>query len=60
VLVVVSDHPFGTGLEIERSVLEPLGVELVLAPAADEQTLATLARESAGLRSSATRRFQAR
>jgi D-3-phosphoglycerate dehydrogenase len=47
--VVVSDHPFGTGLDVERSVLKPLDVELVLAPAADEATLAGLARESVAL-----------
>ncbi len=41
--VVVTDHVFGD-LEIERSLLEPLGAEVVLAPATDEETLAGLAR----------------
>ena len=33
--VLITDHVFG-GLEVERAVLEPLGAELTLAPAADE------------------------
>jgi len=40
--VVVSDHVFDD-LELERGLLEPLGVELVLAPSADEDTLVELA-----------------
>ena len=36
--VLVTDHPFG-GLDIERSVLDELGFELVLAPNADEDAL---------------------
>ncbi|HVB76948.1 MAG TPA: C-terminal binding protein [Candidatus Nitrosotalea sp.] len=40
--VLVTDHVFGS-LDIERSVLEPLGAEVVLAPAADEDTLVRLA-----------------
>lgn len=47
--VGVSDHPFGTGLDIERAVLDPLDVELALAPSTDEETLAELARQSVGL-----------
>lgn len=43
--VVVTDHVF-KDLEIERSLLAPLGAELVLAPAKDEATLAGLAREA--------------
>lgn len=39
--VIVTDHVF-QGLGVERSVLEPLGVELVLAPNGDEQTLLEL------------------
>ncbi len=46
--VVVTDQVFG-GLEIERSLLEPLDVELVEAPATDERTLADLARTAHGL-----------
>lgn len=42
--VTVSDHPFGTGLDVGRAVLGPLGVELVLSPATDEETLAGLVR----------------
>jgi D-3-phosphoglycerate dehydrogenase len=49
VLVTVSDHPFGTGLDVERAVLRPLGAEPVLAADANEETLAGLARESVGL-----------
>jgi len=39
--VIVTDHVFG-GLDIERAVLEPLGAEVVMAPAADEDTLVGL------------------
>jgi len=46
--VVVTDHVFGD-LEIERSLLEPLDAELILAPSADEATLAALAREADAL-----------
>lgn len=46
--VVVTDHVFAD-LETERSVLDPLGVELVLAPAADEATLVDLAGGADGL-----------
>lgn len=48
-LVAVSDHPFGTGFDVERSVLDPLGVELVLAPSTDEETLAELARTASAM-----------
>ncbi len=41
--VVVTDHVFD-GIEIERSVLAPLGADVVVAPAADEDTLTDLAR----------------
>jgi D-3-phosphoglycerate dehydrogenase len=41
--VVVTDHVFAN-LEIERSMLAPLGAELVEAPATDAETLAELAR----------------
>lgn len=40
--VLITDHVFG-GLEIERGTLEPLGVEVVLAPDAEESTLVELA-----------------
>jgi D-3-phosphoglycerate dehydrogenase len=40
--VLVTDHVFG-GLGIEHDKLDPLDVELVLAPAADEETLVGLA-----------------
>lgn len=43
--VLVTDHVFGS-LDIERSVLEPLGCELVLAEDASEQTLAAAAAEA--------------
>jgi D-3-phosphoglycerate dehydrogenase len=46
--VVVTDHPF-SHLEIEQSVLEPVGAVLELAPATDEATLAGLAREADAL-----------
>lgn len=39
--VIVTDHVF-QGLGVERSVLEPLGVELVLAPNGEQQTLLEL------------------
>ena len=42
--VLVTDHIF-QGLDIERSVLEPLGAEVVLAPSADEDTLVGLCGE---------------
>jgi D-3-phosphoglycerate dehydrogenase len=48
-LVAVSDHPFGTGLDVERAVLDSLDVELALAPSTDEETLAELARQSAAM-----------
>jgi D-3-phosphoglycerate dehydrogenase len=46
--VVVTDHVFG-GLDIEHSLLDPLGVELVEAPTTDERTLIDLARGASGL-----------
>jgi D-3-phosphoglycerate dehydrogenase / 2-oxoglutarate reductase len=46
--VVVTDHVFA-GLEIERAMLEPLGAEVVEAPATDAETLADLAREADAL-----------
>jgi D-3-phosphoglycerate dehydrogenase len=46
--VLVTDHPFPS-LEVERRVLEPLGVELTVAPSPDEETLAELAREATAL-----------
>jgi D-3-phosphoglycerate dehydrogenase len=46
--VVVTDHVFAD-LEIERSLLEPFDVELVVAPATDEATLSALAREADAL-----------
>lgn len=46
--VVVTDHPFPS-LDIERRVLEPLGVDLVLAPSAEEKTLADLAHDATAL-----------
>jgi D-3-phosphoglycerate dehydrogenase len=46
--VVVTDHPFPS-LEVERRVLEPLGVDLTVAPSSDEETLAELAREATAL-----------
>jgi len=42
VRVIVTDQVFGD-LGVERSVLEPLGVELVEAPSTDEETLVGLA-----------------
>ncbi len=46
--VLVTDHPFG-GFEVERSVLDALGVELELAPSGDEQTLVELAHGAAAI-----------
>jgi hypothetical protein len=46
--VVVTDHVLG-GLEIEHSLLDPLGVELVEALATDEETLIDLTRGASGL-----------
>jgi D-3-phosphoglycerate dehydrogenase / 2-oxoglutarate reductase len=42
--VLVTDHVF-SGLDVERSVLEPLGVSLVMAPSSDEDTLTGLCAE---------------
>jgi D-3-phosphoglycerate dehydrogenase len=42
--VIVTDHVFES-LDVTRDVLEPLGVEVVLAPAADEDTLVGLCSE---------------
>ena len=42
--VLITDQVFG-GTTIERGVLEPLGVEVVEAPSADEATLVRLAEE---------------
>jgi D-3-phosphoglycerate dehydrogenase len=46
--VVVTDQVFG-GIEIERSLLEPLGVEIVEAPSADEDTLVEFAERADAL-----------
>lgn len=46
--VLVTDHVFAD-LEIERSVLEPLGVEVTLAPDPGEEALAELARQAEGM-----------
>jgi D-3-phosphoglycerate dehydrogenase / 2-oxoglutarate reductase len=46
--VLVTDQVFG-GVSIERGLLEPLGVELVEAPSADEATLLRLAAGVAGM-----------
>ena len=46
--VLVTDHVFG-GVEIERSILEPLGARVEVAPASDEATLLELARGVSGL-----------
>jgi D-3-phosphoglycerate dehydrogenase / 2-oxoglutarate reductase len=46
--VVVTDHVFAD-LEIERALLEPLGAELIEAPATDEGTLSGLARTADAL-----------
>ena len=45
--VLVTENLFGD-LDIERSILEPLGAELVLAPAVDEDTLTREARDAGG------------
>jgi phosphoglycerate dehydrogenase-like enzyme len=42
--VIVTDHVFES-LDVTRKVLEPLGVEVVLAPAPDEETLVGLCSE---------------
>jgi phosphoglycerate dehydrogenase-like enzyme len=42
--VIVTDHVFES-LDVTRDVLEPMGVEVVLAPAADEDTLVELCSE---------------
>ncbi|HEX6487590.1 MAG TPA: C-terminal binding protein [Candidatus Dormibacteraeota bacterium] len=46
--VLITDQVFG-GTTIERSLLEPLGVEVIEAPQADEPTLVRLARGVAGI-----------
>jgi D-3-phosphoglycerate dehydrogenase len=46
--VLITDHVFG-GLGVEHEVLDPLGAELTLAPAADEETLAGLAAGADGM-----------
>ena len=46
--VLITDQVFG-GTTIERGVLEPLGVEVVEAPSADEATLVRLADGVAGM-----------
>lgn len=46
--VLITDQVFG-GTTIERALLEPLGVEVVEAPAADEATLVRLATGAAGM-----------
>ena len=46
--VLVTDQVFG-GISIERRLLEPLGAELVEAPATDEATLVRLAAGVAGI-----------
>jgi D-3-phosphoglycerate dehydrogenase / 2-oxoglutarate reductase len=46
--IVVTDHVFAS-LDLERSILEPLGAELVLAPASDEATLSVLAEQATGI-----------
>ena len=46
--VLVTDHVFA-GLEPERSVLEPLDVEVEVASSADEEALAAAARGAVGL-----------
>jgi D-3-phosphoglycerate dehydrogenase len=48
VRVLVTDQVFG-GIDVERAVLEPLGVELVEAPSTDEDTLAELAEHADAL-----------
>jgi D-3-phosphoglycerate dehydrogenase / 2-oxoglutarate reductase len=46
--VLITDQVFG-GTTIERGVLEPLGVEVIEAPSADEATLVRLAEGVAGM-----------
>lgn len=46
--VLVTDQVFG-GIVVERSLLEPLGAKVELAPASDEETLVRLARGVTGL-----------
>ena len=46
--VLVTDQVFG-GTTIERSLLEPMGVEVVEAPGTDEETLVRLAAGTAGM-----------
>lgn len=46
--VLITDHVFG-GTTIERSLLEPMGVEVVEAPGTDEETLVRLAAGTAGM-----------
>lgn len=46
--VLITDHIF-PGLDIEREVLEPLGAEIIVAAAVDEQTLVDLASEVDGV-----------
>lgn len=46
--VVVTDQVFG-GIDTERALLEPLGVDLVEAASTDEETLAALAEQADGL-----------
>ena len=41
--VLITDHVFG-GLDVEQAILEPLGAEIMHAPATDEATLVELAR----------------
>jgi len=45
VRVLVTENLFGD-LDVERSILDPLGVELVLAPSTDEETLVQQARQA--------------
>lgn len=42
-VVLVTDHPFETGLDPEREVLAPLGVELLIAESADAGHLVAIA-----------------
>jgi D-3-phosphoglycerate dehydrogenase len=46
--ILITDQVFG-GTEIERSVLEPLGAQVVEAPGTDQDTLVQLARGIAGM-----------
>jgi D-3-phosphoglycerate dehydrogenase len=46
--VLITDQVFG-GTEIERAVLEPLGVEVIEAPTQDEETLVALAADVQGI-----------